>query len=207
MHSAGQVPHSATNAGDILILSDFTNGGTQPTIRIFEWVGSGGSDGELNLLNPTVGGVPEVRDCGTVLTDDFCGSVNNFDGSVAPWLFLNKSGQNTFGHGEFYEGGLNLNRFGLQNECFSSFLAETRSSQSVTATLKDFVLGSFQQCSATLSTAPSPGGGGTVTPGTVVTDTATVTGIGGQNPPNPTGWNNGNAGLPMQRSTHRIVVP
>ena len=122
-------------------------------------------------------------------TDDFCGSVNNFDGSVAPWLLMNKSGQASFGHGEFYEGGLNLNRFGLQNECFSSFLAETRSSQSVTATLKDFVLGSFQQCSATLSTAPtSPvGSGGTVTPGTVVTDTATVTGVGGQTPPNPTG--------------------
>ena len=26
----------STNAGDILILSDFTNGGTQPTIRVFE---------------------------------------------------------------------------------------------------------------------------------------------------------------------------
>jgi len=42
VHTAGTVPHSSATPGDILILSDFTQGGTQPTVRVFEWVGSGG---------------------------------------------------------------------------------------------------------------------------------------------------------------------
>jgi hypothetical protein len=183
-HKAGVVPHDSTNAGDILILSDFTNGGTQPTIRVFEYVGSGGSDGSLNLLG---GSTNDIRDCGSVSTDDFCGSVNNLDGAAAPWLFLNKSGQSTFGHGEFYEGGLNLAFLGLQNECFSSFLAETRSSQSVTATLKDFVAGPFQNCSSGVVTTPKDGSGASIPAGGLdmeadgtlaVKDSATIT-VGG----------------------------
>ena len=174
-HKAGVIPHDANNSGDILVLSDFTNGGTQPTIRVFEWVGSGGSDGELQLLGGTT---TDIRDCGTVPTDDFCASVNNFDGAAVPWLFRNKSGQASFGHGEFYEGGLNLTSLGLQNECFSSFLAETRSAQSVTATLKDFVSGPFQDCSSSIVTTPSVGQNGTASIGTgsiTVHDTAAVT--------------------------------
>jgi len=180
VHAAGSVPHDPDNPGDVLILSDFTNGGAQPTVRVFEFVGSGGSDGSLNLLGGTA---DDIRDCGVVGTDDFCGSVNNLDGAVAPWLLLNKSGQSTFGHGELYEGGLNLTALGLQNECFSSFLAETRSSQSVTATLKDFVLGPFQQCTASAVTTPSVSA--PVAPGTAVYDTDVITGTGVQNPPNP----------------------
>jgi hypothetical protein len=152
---------------------------------VFEYVGSGGSDGALNLLG---GNATDVRDCKVVSTNDFCASVNNFDGAAVPWLYKNKSGQTSFGHGEFYEGGLNLNFLGLQNECFSSFLAETRSSQSTTATLKDFVLGSFQQCGATMTTTPHAstttiGGNGTAT----ISDDATVTVSGGSTPPAPTG--------------------
>ena len=173
-HKVGEVPHNADNAGDILVLSDFTNGGTQPTIRVYEYVGSGGTDGSLNLLGGTD---TDVRDCAIVPTDDFCASVNNFDGAVAPWLFKNKSGQTSFGHGEFYEGGLNLTSLGLQNECFSSFLAETRSAQSVTATLKDFVAGPFQDCNTNVVTTPSVSGSASIgTSGAIaVHDTAAVT--------------------------------
>ena len=158
-HVAGTVPHSASTPGDILILSDFTNGGTQPTIRIYRvrWLRRA-AKATLNLLG---GNVDDVRDCALVSTDDFCASVNNLDGAVSPWLFKNKSGETTFGHGEFYEGGLNLNTLGLQSECFSSFAAETRSSQSVTATLKDFVLGSFEACASALTTRPGNGAAGT----------------------------------------------
>jgi hypothetical protein len=170
--------------GDILILSDFTQGGTQPTIRIFEWVGSGGSDGSVDLIG---GNATDTRDCAVVSTDDFCASVNPSDGATAPWLYKNKSGQLTFGHGEFYEGGINLNNLGLQNECFPSFLAETRSSQSVTATLKDFISGSFQNCSPSLVTTPTATVAAPVTPGTSVTDTLDLTINGSTNPPAPTG--------------------
>jgi hypothetical protein len=184
-HTAGLVPHSTTQTGDILILSDFTNGGAQPTIRVFEYVGSGGSDGSLNLLG---GNATDVRDCKNVSTPDFCAAVNNIDGAQAPWLFENKSGQTTYGHGEFYEGGLNLNYLGLQNDCFSSFLAETRSSQSPTATLKDFVLGGFQQCGAGLATTASGDGQAVGANGTAsISDAATITVNGGTTPPAPSG--------------------
>jgi hypothetical protein len=52
--------------------------------------------------------------------------------------------------------------------------SETRSSTSTTATLKDFVLGQFGNCTATMTTAASSQG--TVAPGTEVTDTATIVG-------------------------------
>jgi hypothetical protein len=57
----------------------------------------------------------------------------------------------------------------------------------VDAVLKDFVAGAFGVCAATLSTTPSVGAGGRVSPGTMVTDIATVTGGGVPNPPTPTG--------------------
>jgi hypothetical protein len=82
---------------------------------------------------------------------------------------------------------VNLSLLGLANECFSSVGSETRSSTSTTATLKDFVLGQFASCDATISTTPSVGAGAVVPPGTSVTDIATVLGSGTASPPTPTG--------------------
>src|SRR5262245_32511225 len=68
-HTAGKVPHDPNNTGDVLILSDFTNGGVQPTIRVFEYVGDctgctgTPSDGPLNLLGGTA---DDIRDCALV---------------------------------------------------------------------------------------------------------------------------------------------
>ena len=46
-----------------------------------------------------------------------------------------------------FEGGLDLAQVYDGNPpCFSSFLVETRSSQETTATLKDYVSGSFNTC-------------------------------------------------------------
>ncbi len=120
-------------------------------------------------------------------TDAFCGIVNPTDGTVAPWSFTDKSGFHTYLNGEFYEGGINLSTLGLGNECFSSVLSETRASTSTTATLKDFVLGQFAVCSATLTTTPSVGAGTEVLPGQSVNDIATVQGLGTGSPPTPTG--------------------
>ena len=177
--AGGTFGPDAHKNGDILVLSDFTNGGTTVTIRVFQWHSPGGAiNGTLDLL---AGTTTSPADCvgppalGT--GDNFCATVNLVV-TPSPWAFSDKGGTPTgyFAPGEFYEGGINLGFLGLQDECFSSFLAETRSSQSVDATLKDFVGGAFGVCNATLSTTPSAGAGGTVTPGTIVTDTATVTG-------------------------------
>ena len=66
---------------------------------------------------------------------------------TAPWNFENKDGDDFFAKGQFFEGGINLSDlFGGDAPCFSTFLAETRSSQEVEAQLKDFALGSLDTC-------------------------------------------------------------
>src|SRR5262249_22718400 len=58
--------------------------------------------------------------------------------------------------GEFLEEGVNLTALGL-GSCFSNFLAETRSSQSPTATLSDFVIGNFNTCTLNLPNTATVG--------------------------------------------------
>ena len=53
--------------------------------------------------------------------------------------------------GGLLEGGIDLTALELTG-CFSSFMAETRSSPSISAQLKDFVLGTFESCGATITT-------------------------------------------------------
>lgn len=190
--SDGTFGPGAHKDGDILILSDFTKGGGHPTVRVFQWNGPGGDiagsgaiDGTLDLL---AGTADTPQDCDTVAsTDPFCATVNDA-AEPSPWAFTPKNKPaGTFPPGEFYEGGVDLAFLHLDNECFSSFLAETRSSPSTDAVLKDFAGGAFGVCNASLTTTPSPGAGGSVTPGTSVTDTAVVAGSGVSSPPTPTG--------------------
>ena len=121
--------------GDVLVVSDFTNGGSVSQIKVYEWL-----NGNLSLK-------ASGAQC-DVGSDDACAIVNGGTAS-APWSFLDKSGSSDFATGEFYEGGINLDTvFGGDAPCFSSFIAETRSSQSTTAQLKDFALGSLQHLQA-----------------------------------------------------------
>lgn len=161
---------STGQRGDILVLSDFLQGGAAPTIRVFEWVGSGGSDGSLDLIAGTTtapadcNGAPKPKSNATPVPaigadDNACATVNNAT-TPSPWLYTPKSGTaNNFPAGAFYEGGINLTALGFGDTCFSSFLAETRSSQSPTATLKDFVLGGFGNCDSSVVTTPGDGSG------------------------------------------------
>jgi uncharacterized repeat protein (TIGR01451 family) len=138
----GTGPFTGTHTtGDILLVSDFTQGGSVSTIRVFEWVGNDttGSLVALNNGNPIGGKTFAI--------------VNSAAISV-PWSYTNKSKQSQPQAGEFLEEGVNLTSLGL-NPCFSTFLAETRSSQSPTATLSDFVLGSFQTCDIQLPNTAS----------------------------------------------------
>ena len=114
--------------GDLLILADFTGGGRNANVTVLKWVETGGnvpnSNGTLNTTNIT----------GTV-------AENNAGSAAVPagWIFTG----NTFATNEFYEGVIDLGGLNLPSLCFSSFLLETRSSQSITASLDDFVGGSF----------------------------------------------------------------
>jgi uncharacterized repeat protein (TIGR01451 family) len=127
--------------GDILVLSDFVNGGSVPVVRVFEWVGSGGSDGSIDEITPS-----GSADCGSASPGDARCAIVNASTANAPWSFTNKSGDHDFAAGELYEGGVNLTALGVADGCFSTFIAETRTSQSTDARLKDVAMGGFPLC-------------------------------------------------------------
>ena len=165
--------------GDVLVLINW--GGSNPVgeMTVYEWVGG---KNPLALVADNL-----TADCATAgANDNFCGVANRTTDNQ-PWPFLDKGASTSIRPLELLEAGIDLNALFGDDICFSSFLASTRSSHSTTAQLKDFALGGFESCSAALTTTPSPGAGGSVTPGTSVTDTATITGSGGPNPPTPTG--------------------
>jgi hypothetical protein len=178
--------------GDLLVVSDFSNGGTTSTITVYEWdttctKTTGSTAGTCGDANLRIKASSANANCATAADNDqFCGIVNA-NTITMPWSFTDKSGtpNNQALNGEFYEGGVNLSALGLDDECFSSVASETRSSTSTTAVLKDFVLGQLQNCSASMTTQASTAG--PVTPGTSVTDTATISVSGATQAPDPTG--------------------
>jgi hypothetical protein len=115
--------------GDLLVLSNFIQGGGTPVIFAYEWVGSGGSDGALNKLTLSA-------------ANSF--AIVNSSPQPSPWPYSSKfSSAKQFPAGAFFEGGIDLACLPGINPCFATFLLETRSSQSVTASLKDFLIGKF----------------------------------------------------------------
>ena len=138
-------PFSGVHAdGDLLVLASYTNGGTLAAFDVYEWVGTGGDVTGHPELNTVASGVPCTANPG----DFACGATNG-DLEDSPWPFQGDGPHdppNEFPAGTFFEGGIDLTELGLDDGCFTSFLAETRSSQSIDAVLKDFALGSFDTC-------------------------------------------------------------
>jgi uncharacterized repeat protein (TIGR01451 family)/fimbrial isopeptide formation D2 family protein len=131
----------AHTVGDLFVVSHFENGGAASEIVLYEWVGSGGSDGALNL-------VASGQICTAAPANDEACGIANQDAVAAPWSYTPKVGPSgTFPQFSFFEGGLDLNDvFDGNPPCFSSFLIETRSSQEPNAQLKDFIAGDFNTC-------------------------------------------------------------
>jgi hypothetical protein len=161
---------SATVRGDLLIVADFLNGGAAPTVQVFEWVVSGGSASTHldKIAGSDVtpagcnGGPPPKQNSTPVppvgANDDLCATTNQKVFAPTIWNFIPKANAGlpqTYPISTFMEGGLNLTALGFGNDCFSSFLAETRASHSVTSTLSDFALGGFGECTSSMSTTPS----------------------------------------------------
>ena len=142
--------------GDILIVSDFSQGGAVSTINIFKWQSG------VPVLDATRSPAP----CDPVAAgDNLCGLVNNAFTQVlnrknnpvlaaatvatGGWSFLDKGGITSFQTGEFLEIGVDLNTlFSGSLPCFSNFFSETRSSTSLSASLSDLTVPvSFPLCS------------------------------------------------------------
>jgi hypothetical protein len=168
-------------AGDLLVISDFSNGGATSTITIYTWDPTCLADNNpvdtcddtnLKLLANLTG--PEAHCLTAGPADQGCGLVNPST-IIMPWTFLDKSGTPGNGalNGEFFEAGINLSLLGLAGECFATVVAETRSSTSTDATLKDLVVGSFANCESQLVTTPLPAT--EVVSGSSVQDSALLT--------------------------------
>jgi hypothetical protein len=170
--------------GDLLVLSDFSIGGTVSTISVYVWDSTCTSGvnnpqpGQCGATNLRLKATSSAANCASAATgDQFCGLVNA-NTITMPWSFTDKSGtpNNQALNGEFYEGGVNLSTLGLADRCFQSVSSETRASTSPTATLKDFILGKFGGCTTQVTTHESTGGSTSIGTGSAsVSDQATVT--------------------------------
>src|SRR6266498_3252159 len=160
--------------GDVFIVSAFVTGGGSSQIQAYEW----DSTCPSGIKNPGPGDCA-ASNLRVLPTAGIAFAITNSSTVNATWAGYSGG---TLVSPLFFEGGLDITKaFGSAAvPCFASFLEETRSSQSPTAVLKDFLLGQFPVCSMTLS---KQCGTATIGPdGTTVTfpvnGTVTNTGIG-----------------------------
>ena len=160
--------------GDILIQSDYTQGGVVSTIRVYLWSDQDlDGDGKIGLelistLDSDLGDNPVCVH--PIPADQITCGISNSDtiDSIFPYLGKNQdpnTEQNLIPQSGFFEGRLNLTKleeelqvnFGIPSfnfGCFARFLAETRTTQSPSGVLKDFALGEFDSCALSLKKTP-----------------------------------------------------
>src|SRR3989442_3672061 len=137
----------AHTIGDLLVVGEFSTGGTVTTLSVIEWTGSGScaTPAGPNLCLLTT---PGNADCALALvTDNVCAKVNTAS-ITTPWTTQDKtSSANTLATAEFFEVGLDVTALlPSSTGCFTHFLFDTRTSPSTTATLKDYAEGSLVTC-------------------------------------------------------------
>ncbi len=150
---------------DVLALVHWA-AGSAPEVQILQWnpaVCPKKTPGnEANLIPGDCGGdnlvilVKEDAQCDGGSGDDYC-AIANAGGEPIVWFYVPKQPDpdlppDTYPELSLFEGGINLSKVLQSDACFSSFLAETRSSTSPTAQLKDFRQGRFPVCGTALRT-------------------------------------------------------
>jgi hypothetical protein len=142
-------PRNGDERGDLLVLVEYPQGANaQPEIKVYEWdPADADNDNVASNLDEIFSSTSAKCDgAGNKLA---CAITNVAALTGAPaWDYTPKSGPaSDIPKESFFEGGINVTRLlGGATPCFSSFLAETRSSRSETAQLKDLVLGNFDLC-------------------------------------------------------------
>jgi hypothetical protein len=160
---------------DLLVVSAFTNGGGVSGIDVYRW--NGGANGSLGTQS--VGhGVDCISGGGTAGGDSICATTNGGDASTGgfnhsiqtPWQTANTSDGlgTTLQPSEFFEGGVDLTSENLGGHCFNTFVGDTRSSQSLTATIFDYALGQLGECHSTTTTTPVDATDTTLAPATMI---------------------------------------
>ena len=128
--------------GDILITFDF---GSTTEGFVFQWLNG--------VVVPVVSTTSVI--CNPNLQQDLC-IIRNNQTVNSPWPYTAKDGTlNQFPPSSFVEGFINVNK--VLNitalECFASFMSMSRSSTSLTAQLKDFVVAHFGLCDISLTSS------------------------------------------------------
>lgn len=147
-------------AGDTLVLVNFPQANNAvPLIQVVVWDAmcskadnNNPAPGECAAKNLRL--VFGQEGAGAICSDDpgaevqpAC-AITNDATEDSPWPYMSKDGfVNQFPFETFFEGGINLTNLIGGDGCFASFMAESRSSSSFTASLKDFVLDEFPLCS------------------------------------------------------------
>ncbi|MDU8887128.1 hypothetical protein RXV94_13235, partial [Yeosuana sp. MJ-SS3] len=165
--------------GDLLALSNFTNGGGKVNLRLFRWVDDPAdavydgvlpdpvrapdgdeSKGNLKFLgvdtnavvNAVEIGIPSGSYMGNPAIGPYPGSQDVIpQGGAGVWTYTGSTGpgitqiDGVYHEGAFFEGFIDLSDPFFQgvNTCFSSFILETRNSQSANASQQDFIAGPF----------------------------------------------------------------
>jgi hypothetical protein len=132
--------------GDLLASLDFSQGGTFGGLEVRRR-----HEGVKNNYDPPVQlGGQGCNAAGTV-----CAFTNGGDINGGPWPNYDNHGAviTTLSANAFTEFGIDVTALFNTTPCFSTFMVKSRSSQSFTATLKDFNFHGFASCNATASTA------------------------------------------------------
>lgn len=154
--------------GDALILVNFPQANNAvPLIQVVEWDSTCGGKGEKVVQSNYTDGDCVANNLRLVTGEEGAGAICGGGGGIldacaitndttvdSPWPYTSKDGfVDEFPFETFFEGGINLTKlFPESDGCFASFMAETRSSSSFTADLKDFVLSDFPVCSTDIAT-------------------------------------------------------
>jgi len=161
--------------GDILVQSNFSNGGVISNLAVFQW--------QSGALVP-VPDVPNPSECNptppaTLEDDQACATVNQSP-TDAPWDYTPKANEGapgTFQTSAFFEGGINITQLIPDAGCFTAFTAETRSSTPFDARLKDFVIGDLDTCVRDVGVVKTPDDG-QANAGDTISFSMTVTNLG-----------------------------
>jgi plastocyanin len=182
LQSAATIPNACSGSfsgnraqGDFLLSVDFTNGGALGGTLLYKWQ----CDTVFNVAhNGVVCNPTKKSQAHYQLGSSSAVTINVNPGATAigcgGWVCRNPDGTptTTIAQNELMEGGIDLAALGFTG-CVSTFLPHTRSSQSFTATLKDFEIIPFNTCkSPTITTSIVPSGAQDV--GTTAHDTATL---------------------------------
>ena len=137
----------AHQVNDILVVSEFTNGGVNAVITAYKWDPTDPAAVNNLVQLGASGRCDQIGSNG--VTDDLCAITNVSDTLDPAWKTWDKDtgSLDIIAPQQFFEGAIDVTHFfPVNTPCVSTLLTDTRSSVSTTATLYDFARRPFNVC-------------------------------------------------------------